>query len=194
MSSGLCKPFAADRDGINIGEGAAIYLMSRQPSEVRLCGGACSSDAWHVSAPHPEGDGAYRAMKLALFDAGLEPADIDYLNLHGTGTLQNDLMESKAVHRLFGDSTRCSSTKGYTGHTLGAAAALELGFCWLLLSGNGSVPLPPASDLEDRDSALAPINLVGAGQVGPGSPRHCMSNSFAFGGNNVALVAGKSHE
>ncbi|MBK6738493.1 MAG: hypothetical protein IPG64_11520 [Haliea sp.] len=127
MALEYCRPLTATRDGINIGEGAAIFLMSRDVGEVRLLGGAGSSDAHHISAPHPQGDGAFRAMRDALLDGRLQATDIDYLNLHGTGTPQNDSMECIAVNRLFGDGTPCSSTcKSMTGHTLGAAAALEL--------------------------------------------------------------------
>jgi 3-oxoacyl-[acyl-carrier-protein] synthase-1 len=189
-----CKPLTAARDGINIGEGAAIFLMSRDVGAVRLIGVAGSSDAHHISAPHPEGDGAFQAMSHALRDGGLQATDIDYLNLHGTGTPHNDSMECMAVNRLFGDSTPCSSTKSMTGHALGAASALELSFCWLLLSCSDTWRLPPSLHLEERDPQLAPVLLTGLNTYKEHRPRMCMSNSFAFGGNNVSLVIGATDE
>ena len=186
------RPFSADRDGINIGEAAAVFLLSREPSRVQFLGGAASSDAHHISAPHPEGEGAFRAMQGALRDAALETADVDYLNLHGTGTPQNDAMESKAVHRLFGSGLECSSTKAFTGHCLGAAAALEAGICWLLLGDPGAKRLPPSAYSDQRDDTLAPITLTGHNERPHTSPRICMSNSFAFGGSNVSLLLGRA--
>lgn len=197
LSAGTCRPFAADRDGINIGEAAALFLFSREPGTIGFLGGACTSDAFHISAPHPEGDGAFRAMRAALADAGLTPGQIDYLNLHGTGTRQNDAMESKAVYRLFGGATWCSSTKALTGHTLGAAGALETALCWLVLEA-GEWPastgparpdpeLPKLRFLETQDAIP-----VGKANCVVHNPRYCMSNSFAFGGNNVSLVIGRS--
>src|SRR5579863_1859396 len=125
-----CRPFDVARDGISIGEGAALALLERAPDDldgdsVLLLGVGESSDAYHMSAPHPEGLGARRAMRAALASAVLEPGDIDYINLHGTATPSNDRSESQAVTSVFGPTTPCSSTKGATGHTLGAAGALE---------------------------------------------------------------------
>lgn len=191
LSIGHSRPFSAGRDGINIGEAAAAFLVSREPGPVRFCGGACTSDAHHISAPHPEGRGAFAAMNEALQDAGLEPEAVSYLNLHGTGTPHNDSMESLAVYRLFGGNLPCSSSKPFTGHTLGAAAALELAICWLLLNEQDPVKLPPTAGLEDRDPDLPPIGLVVPDDA-IGRLSYCMSNSFAFGGNNVSLVIGKS--
>ncbi|WP_295800253.1 beta-ketoacyl-ACP synthase [uncultured Microbulbifer sp.] len=186
LSAGHTSPFSADRDGINLGEAGAVFIMSREPGPVRLCGVAASSDAHHMSAPDPEGRGAEAAMAGALKDAGLQPADISYLNLHGTGTPQNDIMEALAVSRLLGEATPCSSTKPMTGHTLGAAGALEAAFCWLALSRG---QLPPHCNGSDRDPALPPINLVRTGDTAS-APRFVMSNSFAFGGSNCSLILG----
>jgi 3-oxoacyl-[acyl-carrier-protein] synthase-1 len=194
LASDYCKPLTAARDGINIGEGAAIFLMSKEEGGVRLLGGAGSSDAYHVSAPHPEGEGAFQAMRDALLDGDLTPSDIDYLNLHGTGTTQNDLMECKAVDRIVGRNTPCSSTKSMTGHTLGAGSALELSFCWLLLTTGVSWRLPPSLYLDERDPHLAPVQLTGKDDYEGRRPRVCMSNSFAFGGSNVSLLIGVSDE
>jgi 3-oxoacyl-[acyl-carrier-protein] synthase-1 len=192
LSSDYCKPFSRYRDGINLGEAAAFFLLSREPGEVALLGGAASSDAHHISAPHPEGAGAYRAMSDALADAGLSTADADYLNLHGTGTVQNDAMESKAVNKLFGNQLPCSSSKSMTGHTLGASGALELSICWLLLTQAANWRLPPSLYIEQRDESLTPIRLTSISDTGARRPRYCLSNSFAFGGSNVSLLIGRT--
>jgi 3-oxoacyl-[acyl-carrier-protein] synthase-1 len=186
------KPMSVERDGINIGEAAAIFLMSSEPTGPVLIGGCGSSDAHHISAPQPDGDGAYAAMAGALADAGLSPDQIDYINLHGTATQQNDSMESKAISRLFPKQIPCSSTKSLTGHTLGAAGALELGFCWLLLQANAHVRLPPALYRNDIDPELAPLSLADEKPV-HNLPDYCLSNSFAFGGSNVSLIIGRPY-
>lgn len=188
ISSRFCSPFAADRDGINIGEAAALFLMSREPSAVSLNGVGESSDAYHISAPDPSGRGAMAAMASALEEAG-NPS-VDYLNLHGTATRQNDAMESSAVFELFSSSVPASSTKGLTGHTLGAAGALEAAFCWLLLDqqnhGNG---LPPNLMHGDLDPQLAAFGLLREPEEFRRLGENWMlSNSFAFGGNNIALL------
>ncbi|MGA2411584.1 MAG: beta-ketoacyl-ACP synthase, partial [Candidatus Binataceae bacterium] len=134
LARDYCNPFSRNRDGINIGEGAAVFLMSHQPSPIALLGVGESSDAYHVSAPDPEGTGAARAMRRALEHAKLAPQDISYINLHGTATELNDAMEARAVAEVFGGETPCSSTKAMTGHLLGAAGAAEAAFLWLLLA------------------------------------------------------------
>ncbi|GMU44936.1 MAG: beta-ketoacyl-ACP synthase [Xanthomonadales bacterium] len=186
VSAARCNPLSANRCGINIGEGAALFLLSRQPAAVRLSGWGESSDAHHISAPEPRGRGAEAAMRQALARAGLSPKDIDYLNLHGTATPLNDLAESLAVHRVFGaQGPWCSSTKPLSGHALGAAGAIEAGFCWLALQGDGW--LPPHWWDGVADPALAPLRLVAPGHRGT-RPRHALSNSFAFGGNNAVVL------
>lgn len=192
MSAERCNPFSVNRDGINIGEGAALFLMTRQANaegeSIALLGAGASSDAHHISAPEPSGKGAFSAMQKALHGAGLQPAQIHYLNLHGTATRHNDAMESLAVHGLFGGGLACSSSKPMTGHTLGAAGALEAAFCWLSLTHG---QLPPHLWDGQQDPELATLNLIGPGQRLPaGGPRYLMSNSFAFGGNNVSLILG----
>lgn len=122
LSATRCTPFAQGRSGINIGEGAALILLSSEPAPVALLGVGESSDAWHMSAPHPQGLGAERAMAMALQSAGLQPQDIGYINLHGTATRLNDAMEAQVVQRIFGSATPCSSTKHLTGHTLAPPA------------------------------------------------------------------------
>ena len=187
LSGTLCQPFDNGRQGINIGEGAALFLLSRQPAPIALLGAGESSDAWHISAPHPDGVGAEAAMGMALAQAGLTPEQVGYINLHGTATRLNDAMESQAVYRLFGDRMPCSSTKPLTGHVLGAAGAIEAALACLLLER--ALPLPPQRVMTG-DPALAPIRLV-SGTTPLATPR-ILSNSFAFGGNNVSLLFGRS--
>ncbi len=186
VDAALCRPMSATRAGINIGEGAALFMLSRSPSPVRLSGYGESSDAHHISAPEPTGRGALAAMQTALQRAGLSPADIGYLNLHGTATPQNDAMESRAVASLFGLDLPCSSTKPLTGHALGAAGAIEAAIAWLTVTGDGRLPVHHFDG--QRDADLPAIRLVSPGERLPQAPRHVMSNSFAFGGNNACLV------
>lgn len=187
-SNALCQPMSKNRQGINIGEGAALFLLSREPAEVALLGIGETSDAYHMSAPDPDGLGAEYAMRAALEDAGLEAETIDYLNLHATATPKNDAMESHAVSRIFPKGVPCSGTKPLTGHTLGAAGATELAFCWLALQHG---ILPPHCWDQDWDNHLPRLKLVEqANNSSP--PSICMSNSFAFGGSNASLIIGKS--
>src|ERR1700722_12946650 len=142
-SQDYCNPFSRNRDGINIGEGAAVFVMTSAESAISLLGVGESSDAYHVSSPQPDGDGAALAMLRALDSAHLEPEQIDYINLHGTATELNDAMEARAVSGVFGGRKLCSSTKSMTGHMLGAAGANEVAFLWLMLEpnfANGMVP------------------------------------------------------
>ena len=190
ISKQRSNPFSLNRNGINIGEGAALFIMSRQPSAVQLLGVGESSDAHHISAPHPEGEGAAHAMKQALLDAKLDSQSVDYLNLHGTGTELNDAMESKAVSSVLSNTTYCSSTKPLTGHTLGAAGATELALCWLLLEYQ-SKQLPKHVFDGVLDTELPALRLVDDNQT-INNVTIAMSNSFAFGGNNVSVIIGRS--
>jgi 3-oxoacyl-[acyl-carrier-protein] synthase-1 len=193
VSSGLCNPFSVNRDGINIGEAAAVFLMTRQTALVNLLGAGESSDAHHVSAPDPTGGGAFEAMRLALADAGLTPGDISYVNLHGTATPLNDVMEGKAVHALFGADIACSSTKSMTGHTLGAASACEAAFLWLTLHPDyNDGLLPPHLWDGVADPAIPRLNLVTSGTRSADRQKAMLSNSFAFGGSNLALIFGRA--
>ncbi len=187
-----CQPFSRQRRGINIGEAAALFLVTREPGPVALLGGGASSDAYHMSSPDPQGLGAQQAMRDALRDAGLDAGQIDYLNLHGTATEHNDAMESKAVRGVFAAGLPCSSTKSMTGHTLGAAGALEAAFCWLSLSDTRAERrLPPHVWDGEADPALPALAFSGVGDHLPaGGKRHLMSNAFAFGGNNACLILG----
>nr|WP_255494741.1 beta-ketoacyl-ACP synthase [Luteibacter sp. Sphag1AF] len=189
VDSDTCRPFSRERGGINIGEAAALFLMTREPARVELAGGGASSDAWHLSSPDPQGHGALQAMERALASAGIAAHAIDYINLHGTATEHNDAMESIAVARLFGQ-VPCSSTKAITGHTLGAAGALEAAFCWLSLNDTAAARrLPPHVWDGLADAALPALRFTDASSRLPeGGRRYLMSNSFAFGGNNASLI------
>jgi 3-oxoacyl-[acyl-carrier-protein] synthase-1 len=185
-----CNPFSANRRGINIGEAAALFLMTREPAPVQLLGGGASADAYHMSSPDPQGVGARQSMQAALAAAGLQPAQIDYLNLHGTATEHNDRMESLAVAALFPEHLPCSSTKSLSGHTLGAAGALEAAFCWLSLRDEAG-RLPPHVWDGVADPALPALAFTRLGDRLPTArARRLMSNSFAFGGNNACLILG----
>jgi 3-oxoacyl-[acyl-carrier-protein] synthase-1 len=186
VSDETCQPFSRNRQGINIGEGACLFVMSHNPSGVQLSGVGETSDAHHISAPHPQGTGAIAAMLQALGDAQLTPEQVGYINLHGTATVQNDRMESLAVNEVFGSQVRCSSTKPLTGHTLGAAGAIEAGFCWLTFFADGRVP-PQWWDGQ-RDDDIAELHLATVDGQHGAAPQHILSNSFAFGGNNIALI------
>ena len=192
MSPGLCNPFSVNRCGINIGEAAAVFLMTRDGAEIELAGVGESSDAHHISAPEPEGRGARAAMQMALADAGMTPDDISYVNLHGTGTELNDLAEGKAVNAIFGAAMPCSSTKAMTGHTLGAAGACEAAILWLTLSAahNPNRQLPPHLWDGIADPAIPPLTLVANGDrfETRTAGEAMLSNSFAFGGSNTALI------
>ncbi|MDY0248672.1 MAG: beta-ketoacyl-[acyl-carrier-protein] synthase family protein [Pseudomonas sp.] len=200
LSADLCNPFSLNRHGINIGEGAALFLMTREALSTRnsaplLAGVGASSDAYHISAPQPQGLGASQAMRAALADAQLPARAISYINLHGTATQHNDAMESHAVYRVFADRVPCSSTKPMTGHTLGAAGALEAAFCWLSLHPeyNPQALLPAHIWDGCVDEALAPIQLCDRQQrLAIMGSRWLMSNSFAFGGNNTSLILGEA--
>lgn len=188
LAPGPCRPFDAQRNGISIGEGAAFLLLEKQaagPSSVCLLGVGESSDAYHMSSPHPEGLGAQIAMRAALEDAGLSPRDIDYINLHGTGTQANDEAEARAVSAVFSDGVACSSTKGWTGHTLGACGAIEAVICSIALRHGF---LPGSANTRELDAAAPPGYIVDNREA---SPVTVMSNAFGFGGTNCSLVLGR---
>ncbi len=189
VSATRCNPLSRNRNGINIGEGAALFLMTREPATVALSGWGESSDGHHMSAPDPSGAGARLAIERALARAGIAAGAVDYVNLHGTATVQNDAMEARVIHALFGGAVAVSSTKPFTGHALGAAGAVEAGFCWLAMQDdNPRGKLPPHLWDGVADPDLPALNLVEPGG-GLGRPlRRAMSNSFAFGGANAALV------
>jgi 3-oxoacyl-[acyl-carrier-protein] synthase-1 len=193
-ASQACRPYDTNRDGISIGEAGAFALLEHAPDQlddlgenaILLLGVGESSDAYHMSSPHPEGAGARMAMQAALTMAGLDPQDIDYINLHGTSTQSNDAAEGKAVAALFGTATPCSSTKGATGHTLGAAGGVEAVICALALQ-NGL--LPAGLNIRQLDPSIH-INYLFENRVQPIS--RVMSNSFGFGGTNCSLIFGQA--
>lgn len=185
-----CRPYDAARDGISIGEGAGFALLERAdhaaPGAVLLLGAGESSDAYHMSSPHPEGLGARLAMEAALASAGLAADDIDYINLHGTSTPANDAAEGRAIAALFGDRVPCSSTKGATGHTLGAAGAVEAAICAIALS-EGLLPGSPGTDALDPAIPVQYLRDARRGDL-----RYVLSNSFGFGGSNCSLIFGRA--
>lgn len=192
VSAARCNPLSGNRNGINIGEGAALFVMSKEPALVALRGWGESSDGHHISAPDPSGNGARLAIEAALSRAGISAERIGYVNLHGTATLQNDAMESRVIAALFGSETPVSSTKPFTGHALGAAGAIEAGLCWLAMQAdNATGKLPPHLWDGAPDPALPALNVVKP-DYSLGQPlRWALSNSFAFGGANAALVLGR---
>ncbi len=187
MARTACRPFDRGREGLSIGEAAAFALIERAPhGEAQLLlGTGESSDAHHMSAPHPEGAGARMAMQRALDAAALTPADIDYINLHGTGTPSNDAAEALAVGSLFGADTPCSSTKAATGHTLGAAGALEAIICLLALRHG---VLPAGLNVSQLDPQCRINYLTHSRRA---TPLTALSNSFGFGGVNCTLLFGR---
>lgn len=193
LSKEICNPFSANRQGINIGECAALFLMQRAERGVALAGFGESSDAHHMSAPHPQGDGALSSMQKALNMASIDCSKLDYINLHGTATEKNDAMEAQAITRLGAAKVPASSTKPFTGHTLAGAGAIEAAICCLAMSDiNTENRLPPHWYDGEYDSQIAAITLASTQPVAP--VNYCLSNSFAFGGSNVSLVLARCYE
>ena len=190
VSDSLCNPFSKNRKGINLGEGAAFFLLdfAETAGGIELLGTGESADAYHMTAPGEDGAGPTKAMKAAILDAGIRPEDIGYVNLHGTGTPHNDKAEALAMTNIFG-KTACppvSSTKSITGHTLGAAGAIEAAICWMILKERKGLPLHCWDGVRDEDFPALPLDIK------DGTPSICMSNSFAFGGCNVILIIGRT--
>ena len=190
VSDSLTNPFSKNRKGINLGEGAAFFLLdSEAPPEnscVELLGAGESADACHMTAPGADGSGPVKAMEAALFDAGLQSRQIGYVNLHGTGTELNDKAEALAMNTVFAVPPPASSTKPITGHTLGAAGALEAAICWMVLTEKKGLPVHCWDGARDEEAPFFPA------AAGGNAPSVCMSNSFAFGGCNVSLILGES--
>lgn len=185
ISETRCNPFSANRCGINIGEGAALFIMSKEPSAIRLSAWGESSDGYHISAPDPSAKGALLAVQEALTRAQRQANEIQYLNLHGTATPQNDAMEAKLVSSL-DLAIPVSATKPLTGHTLGAAGAIETALCWLTMTGDGRLPQHQWD--KERDPTLAHLNFVEHTHTQQTPPKIVMNNNFAFGGNNSSLI------
>ena len=192
MSKNPCRPFDAERDGISIGEAAGFALLEKPDGkigddELALLGVGESCDAYHMSTPHPEGLGARLAMQGALTQAGLSTTDIDYINLHGTATRSNDATEALAVKMIFGDSVAASSTKGWTGHTLGAAGIIEAIISFIAIEESF---MPGSLHTKTIDPAVEIQYLKDNRQ---GAVKRVLSNSFGFGGTNCSLVVGRVH-
>lgn len=187
VSDEICRPFDAQRKGINIGEAAGFALLEHVDQGhgmVRFKGYGESSDAYHMSSPHPEGSGAALAMHSALQRAGLDACEIDYINLHGTATPSNDAAEGAGVASIFGQDVACSSTKGYTGHTLGAAGITEAIIAILALT-NDFIPGTLNLDTPDESIRIQPLQANRAQSLS-----NVMSNNFGFGGSNCSLIFG----
>jgi 3-oxoacyl-[acyl-carrier-protein] synthase-1 len=189
VAAEACRPFDAARHGLSIGEAAGFALLEKapggEPGGLQLLGYGETSDAHHMSTPHPQGDGARRAMQDALARASLGAGEIDYINLHGTATPANDSIEGRAVHQIFGAATPCSSTKGFTGHTLGAAGVTEAAIALISLE-QAFMPGSPTTQVVDPAIECA-IVLRGR----PAPLARVMSNSFGFGGSNCTLLFGR---
>ena len=191
ISDSLTNPFSKNRKGINLGEGAAFFLLDAdENSGVELLGAGESADAHHITAPGPDGAGPASAMRSALKNAGITGEQIDYVNLHGTGTELNDRAESLAMQTVFGGayppSPPVSSTKPITGHTLGAAGALEAAICWMALTEQRGLPVHCWDGVQDEEIPFFPAH-----ESDQQTPAICMSNSFGFGGCNVSLILGR---
>lgn len=187
LSTQPCRPWDKNRDGINLGAAAGFALLERRPTaadNLRLLGFGETTDAYHMTAPHPQGDGVERSMRQALDCAGLTPGDIDYINVHGSGTPMNDVSEDAAIQRVFGRDTPCSSTKGWTGHTQGAAGITE---ALLLMMGMRENFAPASINTLDPDPKLGCRILL---ENEPMAIRYGLSNSLGFGGNNCTLIFG----
>ena len=184
ISPGPCRPCDAERGGISVGEAAGFALLEREGAGLALLGTGCSSDGHHMSSPHPEGHGAAAAMREALATAGLAPEAIDWVNLHGTGTRANDAMEDLAVAAVFGDAVPCSSTKGWTGHTLGACGIVETVIAAQCMAGGF---IAGCLGVEQTDPSFR-AQVATATLRRP--VRRVLSNSFGFGGINCSLVLG----
>ena len=207
VSSEITNPFSKNRHGITLGDGAAFFVLTREHldgSSVKLLGWGESADAYHMTSPDPSGAGAEKAIRRALEASGVATSDVGYINLHGTGTKFNDSMEAKAVAAIFGGDGEAtgqtaqvpvSTTKPVTGHTLGAAAALEAAICWKALvenqGKNDNIKIPLQVWDGERDEEIPVLNFVsGKSKLAEGELKVCLSNSFAFGGANACLVLG----
>lgn len=193
LSQTICNPMSRNRDGITVGEGAAMFLMLPGDGEVLLRGVGSENEACSMTAPDPSGAGVEAAMRRALADAGIGADEVDYIQLHGTGTQQNDVVESLGVMQVFGAETASSSSKGQIGHTLGAAGAMAAAHCWLAASAfNGDGLLPPHLWDGEADEGLLSGSLVVPGQRMDGLQRRLfLANAFAFGGSNMSVVIGR---
>ncbi len=196
LSDKPCLPFSKNRNGINIGEGGALFLVEKEASldsSISILAIGESSDAYHCATPDPEGVQAAKAMEEALHRSGLKSTDINYINLHGTATITNDLMEANAVYKIFKNNVPVSSTKSQTGHCLGAAAAIEAALCCAMLDNriNKENKLLPHKFDGVYDDSLPVLSLVKYGQTAD-NIKYVMNNAFGFGGSNAVMILGKA--
>ena len=184
VSERPCRPFDRDRSGLSLGEAAGFAILESEPKQSlgRLAGWGESSDAHHMASPHPEGQGAVAAMRQALGTAGIDPSGIGYINCHGTATPMNDQVEAQAIHRVFDSPPPAASTKGWTGHTLGAAGIVESVFSLLALS---DCFLPAGLNLDEPEDGWSDFILTESRHE---KIAHVLSNSFGFGGSNCSLI------
>lgn len=190
LSDELSLPMSKNRKGMNIGEAGALFVIEKAAEGVEILGIGETSDAYHAATPEPEAFQAINAINSALNQAGLKPEDIDYINLHGTGTIANDAAEAFAINKVFGENVYASSTKPLTGHCLGAAAAIEIALCCEMLMHNPEKHLLPHIYDGEYDSALSKIKLVFQNTKAE-RLKICMSESFGFGGTNAVIILGK---
>ena len=186
LSKNHTNPMSVNRDGINLGEGAALFILEKGESGIHILGIGESSDAYHLTSPDPSGAGAIESMTKALADAKLHPQDIDFINMHGTGTIANDAMESLAINTVFKDNVLCASTKPLTGHTLGAAGAISMGLSWLMLKYDFIIPHIFDGKFAD-DCSKIKLSRIGENK----KINRVLCNAFAFGGSNASLIMGK---
>ncbi len=191
LSHEKTNPFSKNRNGISLGEGGALFLLTKKSNGIKILGIGETSDAYHSATPDPEGTQASIAIQKALDEAKLSPDDIDYINLHGTGTISNDLMEANAIYKIFQDKVPTSSTKPITGHCLGAAASIETFICYEILKGKRKLPIHNFDG--EYDDKLPKINLVNE-NTEHGEINTCMCTSFGFGGTNAVIILGKENK
>ena len=190
LTDELTNPMSKNRNGMNIGEGGALFILEKDAEKgIEILGLGETSDAYHAATPDPEGKQAVRAIEIALKQANLSPEDIDYINMHGTGTISNDIMEANAIHKVFDDKVLVSSTKPLTGHCLGAAASVEIAMCCEMLADNPEHRILPHIYDGVYDDKLPKINLADKNSRA-GKLNICMSNSFGFGGTNAVIIMG----
>lgn len=193
FSKELCRPYDRDRQGLNLGEGAGMLILETPASAQRrgvsrdlvVAGYGAACDAHHLTAPRPDGSGLESAIQVSLAQAGVEPSEVGFVNAHGTATRDNDKVEGQVLARVFGPSVKVLSTKGFTGHTLGAAGALEAAFTALALR-EGWIPASPGFETRDEEIPIGPVRERTAV-----ASRYAVSTSLAFGGNNASLVMGR---
>lgn len=193
LSNSIAKPMSTNRDGINIGEGIAFCILTSEPGGIRIKGIGESCDTYHVTSPDPEGLGACNAMKMAMDNSGLSKEEVDYIQLHGTGTNFNDISEAKAIFNIWGSSIKCSSIKPLTGHTLGISGIMGVLLCTMTLEqSKGNMFLPMHIWDQCPDENIPQISLLDSNtSVNSSGPLNFMINNFAFGGNNCSVIIGE---